>query len=418
MNIVFVTTEYTSKKQSSGGLATFTRNVAGMFAAHGNNVRVLLVTTKAEEHDSDEGVVLENLYIRKEDWEEMDYLTSLYGDEFNFDHNKLRANIVDVMKSRLVRDKLEELNRTQKIDIVHFCNHGALFRLVKDIPYVVRISGLYNIVLGNANTIDGSVLYNHQEEIRDVVETHYMKKSQNVICPSHVMERTCRDEFGITCKVIQSPVCIMDKNDWDFSVLESQIGPQKYFLYFGTINFFKGLGVLMNLVHDLLSKYFDYVFVLAGRDIMVEHDGKEKFGSEFIKECAKEHSDRVIALGSLISEQLFPVISKAELCILPGRIENLSNACLEAMAIGKIVVATKDASYEEIIDDGIDGFLCERDNAKSFFDVINHVMNLSDEERASIYQRIRQKISKLTPSEAYSTYFDYYQSIIENSKRP
>ena len=417
MNIVFVTTEYTSKKQSSGGLATFTRNMAGMFAAHGNNVRVMLVTTKAEEHDTDEGVILENIYIRKEDWEEMDYLTSLYGDEFSFDHNKMRANIVDVMKACLVRDRLEELNITRKIDMVHFCNHGALFRFVKDIPYVVRISGLYNIVLGNANTIDGSVLYNRQEEIRDVVEAYHLQKAQNVLCPSHVMERTCRDEFGITCKVIQSPVCIMDRNDWDFSILESKIGSKKYFLYFGTINFIKGLGVLMNLVYDLLGKYPDYSFVLAGRDIMVEYDGKEQLGSEFIRESAKEYSDRVIALGSLVSEQLYPVISNAELCILPGRIENLSNACLEAMALGKIVVATKGASYEEIIDDGIDGFLCERDNARSFLNAIIHVMDLSAKERTSINEQIKQKINKLTPAEVYLTYFDYYTGIIENSSR-
>ncbi len=416
MNIVFVTTEYTSNKQSAGGLATFTRNMAGMFAAHGNKVRVLLVTTKAEEHDTDEGVVLENLYIRKEDWFEVDYLTSLYGEEFKFDHNKLRANTIDVLKARIVRDRLEELKRSGGVDIVHFCNHGALFRFVNNIPYVVRISGLYNIVLGNANTIDGSVLYNHQEEIRDIVETHHLHRAKNVLCPSHVMERTCMDEFGIYCKVIQSPVCIMDRSRWDFSVLETKMGSKKYFLYFGTINFLKGLGVLINLVYDLLSKYKDYVFVLAGRDIMVEYDGKEQWGAEFVKESAKEYSDRVVALGSLIREQLFPVISKAELCVLPGRIENLSNACLEAMALGKIVVATKDASYEEIIDDGIDGFLCERDNAKSFFDAINRIMDLSDKERIAVYERIRQKISKLTPSEAYSNYYDYYQNIIEDSK--
>ena len=414
MKIVFVTTEYASKTQSAGGLATFTRNIAKMFAEKGNDVRVLLVTTKYEEHEGDAGVIIENLFVQKKYWDEVDYLSSLYGSAHSFDHNTLRANIIDLQKAHMVRERLDEISTTEGVDVVHFCNHGALFRFMDDsIPYVVRISGLYNIVLGEANTIDGSVLYNHKEEVRDIVEACHLKKVRNVLCPSHVMKRTCIEEFGINCNVIQSPVCISNKADWDYEIIDSKIGNKRYFLFFGTISFLKGLGVLMGLVHDLLDKYQDYYLVLAGRDTQVNHVGKEQWGSLFVSKCAKEYNNRVIVLGSLVREELYPVIDGAELCLLPGRRENLSNACLEAMALGKIVVATKDASYDEIIDDGIDGFLCERDNADAFFAAINHVMELSYDEKMQMCKRIKEKVRKLTPEEVYPVYYDYYKRVID-----
>ena len=416
MNIVFVTTEYTSKKQSSGGLATFTRNVAGMFAANGNNVRVLLVTTKAEEHDADEGVILENLYIRKEDWTEMDYLTSLYGDEFNFDHNKLRANIIDVMKACLVRNRLEELDRTQKIDIVHFCNHGVLFRFVKNIPYVVRISGLYNICLGDANTIDGSVGYNRREEVRDIVEVDHLKKTLNVICPSKLMAQLCLDEFGIRCNVLQSPI-FPDASVKEYDVFDAKLRDKKYILFFGTVSYLKGVGVISKMVYRILEKYRDVYFVIAGRETFISDGGKEHPASSLVIESAKEYSDRVIVLGALSRNQLIPVIEKAELCVLPSRIENLSNACLEAMALGKVVIGTNGASFEEIIDNGKNGFLCERDNADDFFKKTDYVMSLSAKQRKAIGDKARNKVSKLQPDKLYSTYYDYYSDVIEKSSR-
>lgn len=416
MNIVFVTTEYTSKKQSSGGLATFTRNMAGMFAAHGNNVRVMLVTTKAEEHDTDEGVILENIYIKKDDWEEMDYLTSLYGNKFCFDHNKMRADIVDVMKAYLVRDRLEELNKTQKIDIVHFCNHGALFRFVKDIPYVVRISGIYNIWLGGANTIDGSVDYNHKEDVRDIVEADHLKKSLNVICPSKLMAKLCLNEFGIRCNVLQSPIS-QENSDKKYDVFNAKLRDKKYILFFGTVSYLKGVGVISKMIYRILEKYRDVYFVMAGRETFISNGGKEQPASSLVIESAKEYSDRVIILGALSRNQLVPVIENAELCVLPSRIENLSNACLEAMALGKIVIGTNGASFEEIIDDGENGFLCEIDNADDFFEKTDHVMSLSEEQKMIIGDKARNKVAKLQPDELYSTYYDYYFSVIENSSR-
>ncbi len=417
MKIVFVTTEYASKTQSAGGLATFTRNIAKMFAEKGNDVRVLLVTTKYEEHEGDAGVIIENLFVQKKYWDEVDYLSSLYGSAHSFDHNTLRANIIDLQKAHMVRERLDEISTTEGVDVVHFCNHGALYRFMDNsIPFMVRVSGLYNIVLGNANTIDGSVLYDRKEAVRDIVEASHLKKVREVLCPSQIMKRTCLDEFGINCSVIQSPVCICDIAAWNYEIFSSEIGNKKYYLFFGSISFLKGLGILMGLVYELLDKYRDYYLVLAGRDTYVSFDGREQLGSLFVTEFAKDYADRIIVLGNLVREELYPVINGASLCLLPGRIENLSNACLEAMALGKIVIATNGASYEEIIDDGETGFLCERDNADSFFDAINHVMNLSAEEKGKMSEKIKEKVRRLTPDEIYPVYYDYYQKVIENHK--
>jgi glycosyltransferase involved in cell wall biosynthesis len=57
------------------------------------------------------------------------------------------------------------------------------------------------------------------------------------------------------------------------------------------------------------------------------------------------------------------MIRFAELVILPSLFENLSNAGLEAMALGWPVIGTYGTSFEEIIEDGINGFLVEPGDA-------------------------------------------------------
>ena len=48
MHIVFVTTELATAGNSSGGLASFTANMARIFAANGHRVTILLAAVKEE----------------------------------------------------------------------------------------------------------------------------------------------------------------------------------------------------------------------------------------------------------------------------------------------------------------------------------------------------------------------------------
>lgn len=122
--------------------------------------------------------------------------------------------------------------------------------------------------------------------------------------------------------------------------------------------------------------------------------------------------DRVIYIGQIVREQLYPVIKNAECCLLPSRIENLSNACIEAMAMGKIVVATNGASYEQLIDDRVSGFLCERDNPASYLKAVDEVLAMSTEERNKIGLKAIEVTKRLEPQKIYEQYLAFYEKVI------
>jgi glycosyltransferase involved in cell wall biosynthesis len=57
-------------------------------------------------------------------------------------------------------------------------------------------------------------------------------------------------------------------------------------------------------------------------------------------------------------------LDSLDIFVLPSRIETFGMVVVEAMARGKRIIATKCGGAEEIIDDGIDGYLVEKQNPK------------------------------------------------------
>ena len=75
-----------------------------------------------------------------------------------------------------------------------------------------------------------------------------------------------------------------------------------------------------------------------------------------------------------------PLYDLLEIALLPSRIEGLSQALLEAMALGKPVIASAAAGNLDLITDGLDGLLVQPLDPSSWARAINSL--LSDSERA------------------------------------
>src|SRR5262249_42489373 len=84
---------------------------------------------------------------------------------------------------------------------------------------------------------------------------------------------------------------------------------------------------------------------------------------------------------TLEKARLFGIIRFAHLVILPSLFENLSNAGLEAMALGRPVIGTYGTGFEELIQDGINGFLVEPGNADALEKKILSCLATSDLEK-------------------------------------
>src|ERR1019366_9255631 len=84
---------------------------------------------------------------------------------------------------------------------------------------------------------------------------------------------------------------------------------------------------------------------------------------DIAREQCGEYWPRLHFLPEMPHARLFPIVVHARMVVMPSRSESLANACLEAMALGRAVVATNGTGLSELITDSVDGFLIDPGDA-------------------------------------------------------
>lgn len=418
MHIVFVTVELATANNSSGGLASFTANMARIFAANGHKVTILVVTSKEEKLVFDDNIEVRSLYVPKKRWDLFDRLSKIctFGNQDKA--TEWRKAFLNIYKSLQTRKEMKRIDEKQKIDIVHYCNWCALALFAGEkIPYAIRISSWPN-AFREACLPETNIKYEDAElSVNDKLLNRPLKRAQFIIVPSRLSAGIGERKFNIKATVLESPF-VLNEKDWDSSLYQSLVGDKKYIIHYGSLKYFKGTHVVASLAEELLSTYPEIYLVLAGNsEELLDENGKYIKADRFVKNSAGEFGDRVIYAGRLVREQLYPLVNNAELCLLPYRMDNLSNACIEAMAMGKIVIGTDGASFEQLIEDRVSGFLCERDNPASYMQAIREAMAMSDEEKEAMVLKATERIKLLSPDVIYRQYYDYYQKVIKEWRK-
>ncbi len=120
----------------------------------------------------------------------------------------------------------------------------------------------------------------------------------------------------------------------------------KYILYFGRLSREKGIVDLLR-AHSRLETKIKLKIVGAGPQM-----------AELQKIVAEEKFSHVELLGYQAGDELWRQVRGAETVIVPSRwYENAPYSVIEAMAMGKVVIASNFGGLTELIDDGTTGFL-------------------------------------------------------------
>jgi glycosyltransferase involved in cell wall biosynthesis len=93
--------------------------------------------------------------------------------------------------------------------------------------------------------------------------------------------------------------------------------------------------------------------VVVGRDTGAEGDA---LMAQF-HEVTAPMAERVRPTGELSHAAAMAVVARATVVVLPSHFEAFGYVCVEAMALGRPVVATSGHGFAEIIRQGIDGWL-------------------------------------------------------------
>ncbi len=154
-------------------------------------------------------------------------------------------------------------------------------------------------------------------------------------------------------KVLKRPVLEEQINIERYDIL-LKIKEKPYILYFGRLQYNKGVVILAIALNKFFKKYDDVYCVFIGNDSLTENNLMMK---ERIKSISKRFENRLLFFPSQKYEFLYPVIKNAAFIVLPSCIENASNVQFEAMSLGKVVLGSTKSSFDEVIIDNINGFL-------------------------------------------------------------
>ena len=196
---------------------------------------------------------------------------------------------------------------------------------------------------------------------------------------------------------------------------EKYLRGKRYLLTACSLRRTKGIHVIASAIFTILDKHPDLYYVLAGENELIKLEtGEMRNGYEYVREAAGKHKDRLIYLGNISKELLNPVIMHAYGVVLPSRIDNLPNSCIEAMGEGRVVIGTKGASFEQLIKDGESGLLIRRDSVDSLIEKIEELLRWTEEKWSAVGENARKRISLMNAEATGEKMLKlYYETIRE-----
>lgn len=385
MNILFAANDY----MEYGGFHNYLHRVTRALQAMGHKVTIVKCGRK-NAHRYEDGIEI---------WEVAVYY-------FNNDRclgvvgNSIRASIC-------INRKIKEIRKKEKIDIIQFTSLRSLPILYfGKIPSIMRLSSYTKKAYPTFETLSKEIV-----GVMSFLEIMAGKRCNAVFAPSKVTAEAYEKDFRKRVYVIESPF-INDVGKMDSRIAEKQLTGKKYILFFGNLYYEKGILTIAGMLKRFLESNREYYWVFAGKTLPVNGENAAKI----LGDAAGEYRDRVVFLGEIPHEQLYPVIQNSDFVVLPSIMENFSNACIESMYFHKIVVGTDGASFEQLIDDQISGFLSKIGDSEDLLDKVQKAVNLPDDVKKQMERKAHERVEKLKPEIVVRRLVKLYESVIETVK--
>lgn len=331
MRVCLVSREYPTDDHG-GGIGTYTEKTARALAVLGHEVEVITEAVAEASVTVEDGVIVHRLPATR------------------------ARHLRTLARARAVARRLRNLDHEP--DIVQACEFGAeavwyclsrrrrakLVTRLATPSFVVRELNEHGARRGR-----GSALL-------DLLERLQTSRSDAVTSISESIT-----EIVSTRWHIPRPRITQLKTGVDFAVrysststeLPPELAGTRYILFFGRLEERKGVHILAQALPELLDRHADVHAVFVGTPL--PYQGRPM--DEFVRSCNAAHANRLHFLPRQTQPVLHALIAKAAIVTLPSLWEGLGNVALEAIDMGKAVVATSGSGFHEVIEDGRAGVL-------------------------------------------------------------
>ncbi len=173
--------------------------------------------------------------------------------------------------------------------------------------------------------------------------------------------------------------------------------------YFGRLSREKQPWYIIEIARKLVQENDKFKFIIVGKGLL------HKKLESMIQKYALKNSVYLFGYRDDIPE----LLSTIDIGIFTSSLEGMPVSAIEMMAMGKPIVAFTIPAFDEIIEDGVNGYLVEMGNVTSFCDKIYYLSNDTD-----ILNKLGKKsiesVQQYNLQKACSKFLELYQRV-ENS---
>jgi glycosyltransferase involved in cell wall biosynthesis len=404
LRIAFLTAEFVTEKKFDGGLANYLNRVTRALASAGHAPEIFVISDRDE--TIDHGGIPVHRVSHAFTWlGRLAYrgFRKVFRTDLLMTTEVLRA-------SRALARRLVARHRQESFDLVQasdFYATGLFVPRIAGFPLITRLS-YYAPAWRKAYEVRRT----RDRWLMEQLEARMLRRSHFRYAPSSAIAELVRAELKLDVDVCHPPAFVdTPPSQEDFSVYRDQLAGKSYVLFFGRVCRLKGVYTLADAMAMVLAENPEPNLVIAGRE---DPDG-------IINELRGRlggMANRLIHLTRMPHAQLFPIIRHAATTVLPSRIDNSPNTCIEAMALGKTVIATRATGFDDLIMDGRNGFLVAKDDAVALAQAIRSVLARTQQDRDEIGRRAALRVEDFSAARVIPDLVQYYRRCISSLATP
>ena len=120
----------------------------------------------------------------------------------------------------------------------------------------------------------------------------------------------------------------------------------------------------------------------------------------------------VVFTGRIPREQIIDYLRDAEVFVMISKAEIFGLVYLEAMAMGVIPVGSKNEGIDGIVQDGVNGFLCQAGNAEELCNVLTKIREMNPKDLSAMSQKAKETAQSFSDANVAKEYINALQQII------
>lgn len=379
MHVCFLTHEYPKPGLNHGGVGTFVKALALKLVERGHHVSVVGTNnTSVSETSTDSGVMIYRVA-----------LPSVKGLNWLF-------------ISKRINKVIKEIHVQNPVDIIEGSELSLAFiTKIPQIAYLIRMHGGHHFF---------SKFENRKTEAWKVIqEKKSFGKADAIVGVSEFVTQETVRLLKINNKVVRTIYNSIDTSK--YCPTGTEVVPDSI-LFVGTLVAKKGILELVQAMNYVLKSHPKAILTVVGRAANIPGT-HESFLPVLEKSISDAVRNNIRIIGAVPHSKVIDMIQSTEICCYPSHMEAMPLAWLEALCLGKPLVASGLGPGPELIEDGKTGILCD---PKDPVDIAKSICRLLDNKTKALQIGKAARINTVEnfdSKKAVEKNLEFYSSLIQ-----